>query len=210
MTVSRYTGPNCRFCRREGTKLFLKGERCTLEKCAYERRSYAPGQHGQGMRRKQSEYSVQLRAKQKLARIYGVREGQFRSYYREATRVQGVSGENLLRLLESRLDSVVFRLGFAPSRKAARQLVRHNHFAVNGRRVNIPSYLTRPGDVIDVSEKSRQLEVIHESLRRARETVPWLSVDKANLSGSVLERPAREDIPTMAEEQLVIEFYSRV
>lgn len=208
--MSRYTGPNCRFCRREGTKLFLKGERCTLEKCAFERRSYAPGQHGQGMRRKQSEYSVQLRAKQKLARIYGVREGQFRSYYREATRVPGVSGENLLRLLESRLDSVVFRLGFAPSRKAARQLVRHNHFTVNGRRVNIPSYLTRPGDVIDVSEKSRQLEVFHESLRRARETVPWLSVDKANLSGSVLERPAREDIPTLAEEQLVIEFYSRV
>ena len=208
--MSRYTGPNCRFCRREGTKLFLKGERCTLEKCAFERRSYAPGQHGQGMRRKQSEYSVQLRAKQKLARMYGVREGQFRSYYREATRVPGVSGENLLRLLESRLDSVVFRLGFAPSRKAARQLVRHNHFRVNGRRVNIPSYLTRPGDVIDVSEKSRQLEVVHESLRRARETVPWLSVDKANLSGSVLERPAREDIPTLAEEQLVIEFYSRV
>ena len=208
--MSRYTGPNCRFCRREGTKLFLKGERCTLEKCAFERRSYAPGQHGQGMRRKQSEYSVQLRAKQKLARIYGVREGQFRSYYRESTRVPGVSGENLLRLLESRLDSVVFRLGFAPSRKAARQLVRHNHFTVNGRRVNIPSYLTRPGDVIDVSEKSRQLEVFHESLRRARETVPWLSVDKANLSGSVLERPAREDIPTLAEEQLVIEFYSRV
>ncbi len=208
--MSRYTGPNCRFCRREGTKLFLKGERCTLEKCAFERRSYAPGQHGQGMRRKQSEYSVQLRAKQKLARMYGVREGQFRSYYREATRVPGVSGENLLRLLESRLDSVVFRLGFAPSRKAARQLVRHNHFMVNGRRVNIPSYLTRPGDVIDVSEKSRQLEVFHESLRRARETVPWLSVDKANLSGSVLERPAREDIPTLAEEQLVIEFYSRV
>ncbi|MCY3762091.1 MAG: 30S ribosomal protein S4 [Gemmatimonadetes bacterium] len=208
--MSRYTGPNCRFCRREGTKLFLKGERCTLEKCAFERRSYAPGQHGQGMRRKQSEYSVQLRAKQKLARMYGVREGQFRSYYREATRVPGVSGENLLRLLESRLDSVVFRLGFAPSRKAARQLVRHNHFMVNGRRVNIPSYLTRPGDVIDVSEKSRQLEVFHESLRRARETVPWLSVDKANLSGSVLERPGREDIPTLAEEQLVIEFYSRV
>ena len=208
--MSRYTGPNCRFCRREGTKLFLKGERCALEKCAFERRSYAPGQHGQGMRRKQSEYSVQLRAKQKLARTYGVREGQFRGYYREATRVPGVSGENLLRLLESRLDSVVFRLGFAPSRKAARQLVRHNHFTVNGRRVNIPSCLTRPGDVIEVSEKSRQLEVVHESLRRARETVPWLSVDKANLSGSVLERPAREDIPTLAEEQLVIEFYSRV
>ena len=208
--MSRYTGPNCRFCRREGAKLFLKGERCTLEKCAFERRSYAPGQHGQGMRRKQSEYSVQLRAKQKLARMYGVREGQVRGYYREATRVPGVSGENLLRLLESRLDSIVFRLGFAPSRKAARQLVRHNHFTVNGRRVNIPSYMTKPGDVIEVAEKSRQLEVIHESLRRARESVPWISVDKANLTGSITESPSRDDIPTLVEEQLVIEFYSRV
>lgn len=208
--MSRHTGPNCRFCRREGTKLFLKGERCTLEKCGFERRSYAPGQHGQNMRRRQSEYSVQLRAKQKLARIYGVREGQFRSYYEEATRVPGVSGENLLRLLESRLDSVVYRLGFAPSRKAARQLVKHNHFTMNGKRVNIPSLLTGTGDHIEVAEGSRQLEVIHESLRRSREMVPWLSVDKANLNGTVLERPNREDIPTIAEEQLVIEFYSRL
>ena len=208
--MSRYTGPNCRLCRREGAKLFLKGERCTLEKCAFERRSYGPGQHGQGMRRKQSEYSVQLRAKQKLARIYGVREGQFRKYYRESTRVPGVSGENLLRLLESRLDSIVYRLGLAPSRKAARQLVRHNHFTVNGRRVNIPSYLTAPGDVVAVVEGSRKLEIIHEALRRSRELVPWLSVDKANLTGTVVERCNREDIPTPAEEQLVIEFYSRV
>ena len=208
--MGRHTGPNCRFCRREGTKLFLKGERCTLEKCGFERRSYAPGQHGQNMRRRQSEYSVQLRAKQKLARIYGVREGQFRSYYKEATRVPGVSGENLLRLLESRLDSVVYRLGFAPSRKAARQLVKHNHFTMNGKRVNIPSLLTATGDHIEVAEGSRQLEVIHESLRRSREMVPWLSVDKAHLNGTVLERPNREDIPTIAEEQLVIEFYSRL
>ena len=190
--------------------MFLKGERCTLEKCGFERRSYAPGQHGQNMRRRQSEYSVQLRAKQKLARIYGVREGQFRSYYEEATRVPGVSGENLLRLLESRLDSVVYRLGFAPSRKAARQLVKHNHFTMNGKRVNIPSLLTEPGDHIEAAEGSRQLEVIHESLRRSREMVPWLSVDKANLNGTVLERPNRDDIPTVAEEQLVIEFYSRL
>jgi len=208
--MSRHTGPNCRFCRREGTKLFLKGERCTLEKCGFERRSYAPGQHGQNMRRRQSEYSVQLRAKQKLARIYGVREGQFRSYYEEAIRVSGVSGENLLRLLESRLDSVVYRLGFAPSRKAARQLVKHNHFTMNGKRVNIPSLLTEPGAHIEVAAGSRQLEVIHESLRRSREMVPWLSVDKANLNGTVLERPSRDDIPTVAEEQLVIEFYSRL
>lgn len=208
--MSRYTGPNCRYCRREGAKLFLKGERCNLEKCSFERRSYAPGQHGQGLRRKQSDYSVQLRAKQKLSRLYGVREGQFRGYYKESTRVPGVSGENLLRLLESRLDNVIFRLGFAPSRKAARQLVRHNHILVNGRRVNIPSYLARVGDAISVAESSRQMESIHESLRKSRETVTWLSVDKVNLQGSVVEVPSREDIPTIAEEQLVIEFYSRV
>lgn len=208
--MSRYVGPNCRFCRREGMKLFLKGERCNVEKCAFERRSYAPGLHGQNMRRKQSNYSVQLRAKQKLSRIYGMREGQFRKYYKEATRVPGVSGENLMRLLESRLDNVVYRLGFAPSRKAARQLVRHNHFTVNDRRVNIPSYVTGPGDVVRVAEKSNKLEVIHEALRRSRDTVPWLSVDKANLFGTVLEKPNRDDIPSMVEEQLVIEFYSRV
>jgi len=181
-----------------------------LEKCSFERRSYAPGQHGQGLRRKQSDYSVQLRAKQKLSRLYGVREGQFRGYYKESTRVPGVSGENLLRLLESRLDNVIYRLGFAPSRKAARQLVRHNHILVNGRRVNIPSCLTRVGDAISVAESSRQMESIHESLRRSRDTVSWLSVDKVNLQGSVVEVPSREDIPTIAEEQLVIEFYSRV
>ena len=208
--MSRYVGPNCRFCRREGAKLFLKGERCGLENCSFERRSYAPGQHGQRLRRKQSNYSVQLRAKQQLARLYGIREGQFRGYYKESTRVPGVSGENLLRLLESRLDNVVYRLGFAPSRKAARQLVRHNHIVVNDRRVNIPSFLTSPGDVIKVEERSRQLDGIHESLRRSRDLVPWLSVDKVNLQGSVLERPNREDIPTVAEEQIVIEFYSRV
>lgn len=208
--MSRYTGPNCRFCRREGMKLFLKGERCNLEKCSFERRSYAPGQHGQGMRRKQSDYNVQLRAKQKLARMYGIREGQFRGYYREATRVPGISGENLLRLLESRLDNIVFRMGFAPSRKAARQLVRHKHVTVNGTRVNYPSYLTRPGDVVAVADKSKKLEAVQESMRRTRDVLPWLSVDKVNLQGTVLERPNREDIPTVAEEQLVIEFYSRV
>jgi small subunit ribosomal protein S4 len=151
-----------------------------------------------------------LRAKQKLARLYGIREGQFRSYYKEASRVPGVSGENLLRLLESRLDNIVYRLGFAASRKAARQLVRHNHIMVNGKRVNIPSYLTRTGDVIKVAERSRQLEAVHESLRRSREMVPWLVIDKVNLTGTVSEVPSREVIPTIAEEQLVIEFYSRV
>lgn len=208
--MSRYIGPNCRFCRREGMKLFLKGERCNLEKCAFERRNYAPGQHGQRMRRKQSDYSVQLRAKQALARIYGMREGQFRGYYKEATRVPGVSGENMMRLLESRLDNIVFRLGFAPSRKAGRQLVRHKHILVNSKRVNIPSFQVKPGDVVAVAEKSRQLEFVQDSMRRARDVVAWLSVDKVNLHGSVLERPNRDDIPTVAEEQLVIEFYSRV
>ncbi|MEW6755973.1 MAG: 30S ribosomal protein S4 [Candidatus Latescibacterota bacterium] len=209
--MSRYTGPHCRFCRREGMKLFLKGERCYLEKCAFERRGYPPGQHGQGLRRsRHSDYSVQLRAKQKLARMYGIREGQFRGYYREAARVPGVSGETLLRLLESRLDNLVYRFGFAPSRRAARQFVRHNHVTVNGRRVNIPSYLTRVGDVIQVREPSRQLEAIHLSLGRARELVPWLSLDKANLQGTVLAVPNRADIPIIADEQLVIEFYSRV
>ncbi|NKB65532.1 MAG: 30S ribosomal protein S4 [Candidatus Latescibacteria bacterium] len=208
--MSRYTGPNCRFCRREGTKLFLKGERCALEKCAFERRSYEPGQHGQGRRRKQSDYSVQLRAKQQLARIYGVREKQFRGYYKKASRATGVSGEILLRLLETRLDNIVYRLGFAPSRKAARQLVRHNHLTVNGKRVNIPSYIANPGDVVQVAEKSRQLEFIQESMRRSREMVSWLAVDKVNLQGTVVERPVRDEIPTVAEEQLVIEFYSRV
>lgn len=208
--MSRYTGPNCRFCRREGAKLFLKGERCSLEKCSFERRNYPPGRHGQGLRRKQSDYSVQLRAKQKLARLYGIREGQFRNYYKEASRVPGVSGENLLRLLERRLDNVVYRLGFAPSRKAARQLVRHNHIAVNGKRVNIPSYLTRMGDEVQVVERSRQLEAISESMRRLREVASWLAIDKVNLTGTVTEIPGREDISTVAEEQLVIEFYSRV
>ena len=170
--MSRYTGPSCRLCRREGTKLFLKGERCTLEKCAFERRSYAPGQHGQNMRRKQSEYSVQLRAKQKLARIYGVREGQFRRYYSEATRIPGVSGDNLLRLLESRLDSIVYRLGLAPSRKAARVLVRHKHFAVNGTRVNVPSFLTKPGDQAwrpDLGSPGQQAAGSHSRVLAARQ-----------------------------------------
>ena len=178
-------------------------------KSPFNKRDYPPGQHGQ-RRRKISDFGSKLRAKQKLARIYGVREGQFRKYYKESTRIQGVSGENLLRLLEGRLDSVIYRLGLAPSRKAARQLVRHNHFTVNGKRVNIPSYLTAPGDAIAVAEGSKKLEAVHESLRRSREMVSWLSVDKANLTGAVVERPSRADIPTPVEEQLVIEFYSRV
>lgn len=161
--MARYTGSVCRFCRREATKLFLKGDRCHTDKCAVERRNYAPGQHGQG-RVKVSDYGVQLREKQKLKRTYGLLEGQFRSTFDKADRMKGITGENLLVLLERRLDSVVYRLGFATSRNEARQLVRHNHFLVNGRKVNIPSYLVRPGDVIELREKSRQVARINEAL----------------------------------------------
>ena len=210
--MARYTGPSCKLCRREGSKLFLKGERCLTERCAFERRDYPPGQHGQRIsRRKQSDYGVQLREKQKAKRIYGVMEEQFRAYFDEAGRRRGISGENLLRILESRLDSIVFRLGMAPSRKCARQLVRHGHIAVNSRSVNIPSYLTKPGDVVGVREKSRQLAMIHDSLRRMDEArlVPWLMIDKGNLLGTVVDVPKREDIPTPIEEQAIVDFYSK-
>ena len=209
--MARYTGSVCRLCRRENLKLFLKGDRCYSDKCAFDRRSYAPGQHGQGRRRKESEYSVQLRAKQKLARIYGVREGQFRSYYGEATRIPGVSGENLLRLLESRLDSLVFRLGFAPSRKAARQLVRHNHFTVNGKRVNVPSYMVKQGDEISPSERKLNKVPIKEALENMKnKTLPhWLVFDIESKKGLVQSLPTREDVSIPVEEQLIVEHYSR-
>ncbi len=209
--MARYTGSNCKLCRREGVKLFLKGERCYLDKCAFERRSYAPGMHGQRPSRKPSEYSLQLREKQKARRQYGVLENQFRNYYNRAAQRKGVTGEQLLQVLESRLDTVVQRLGFAPSRKASRQLVRHRHVMVNDRTVDIPSFQVSPGDTIQIREKSRQLESIHESLKRMGEgrQAQWLSVDKVNLSGTFLEHPKREDIPTPVEEQLIVELYSK-
>ncbi len=209
--MARYTGANCKLCRREGVKLFLKGERCSLDKCAVERRGYAPGQHGQRMRRKPSEFSMQLREKQKAKRQYGVLENQFRGYYKQAARVKGVTGEVLLQTLESRLDNIVYRLGFAPSRKSARQLVRHGHVTVADRRVNVPSYQVTQGEVVQIREKSRQLPLVHDSLKRMSEgrQVSWLSVDKVNLSGTLLERPAREDIPTAVEEHLIVELYSK-
>ena len=209
--MARYTGPSCKLCRREGTKLFLKGERCHLDKCSFEKRGYAPGMHGQKMRRKPSEYSLQLREKQKTKRQYGLFENQFRMCYQRAARRKGVTGELLLQTLESRLDNVVFRLGFAPSRKSARQLVRHRHVAVNERTVDIPSCQVTPGDEIRIREKSRQLPMIHDALRRMGEgrQVPWLSVDKVNLSGTFLENPKREDIPTPVEEHLIVELYSK-
>jgi small subunit ribosomal protein S4 len=210
--MARYSGPVCRLCRREGTKLFLKGERCYSEKCSFDRRSYAPGQHGNSGRRKKIQaYGEQLREKQKARRTYGVLERQFRHYYERAARRPGVTGENLLQLLESRLDNIVYRLGFAPSRPAARQLVRHRHITVNGTRVNIPSFQVKPGDVMAVRQESKELGLIHESLSRmgkARE-MAWLSVDKALLTGEMLEMPSRDDIQIPLEEQLIVELYSK-
>jgi len=209
--MARYTGPVCKLCRREGEKLFLKGARCLTAKCSFEKRSYAPGQHGASRRVKLSEYGIQLRETQKVKRIYGVLESQFRNYYKRATRQKGITGENLLQLLESRLDNVVYRLGFAPSRNAARQLVLHRHFLVNGRLVNVPSYMVKAGDVITVRAKSRKLGIIHEALRRITEDsmVPWLRVDKGKMEGEFLEKPARQDIPIEVQENLIVELYSK-
>ena len=209
--MARYTGPSCKLCRREGMKLFLKGERCHMDKCSFDRRSYAPGMHGQNMRRKPSEYALQLREKQKTKRIYGVLENQFRTYYSKAARRKGVTGELLLQMLECRLDNMIYRLGFAPSRKSARQLVRHRHIAVNGRTVDIPSFQVSPGDTVQVREKSRQLQLVHDALKRTGDAgqSAWLSVDKVNLSGTLVEYPKRDDIPTPVEEQLIVELYSK-
>jgi len=193
-------------------KLFLKGERCVSDKCAIDRRAYAPGQHGPSMRRrKPSDYSVQLREKQKVKRIYGVLEAQFRNYYRKATLQKGKTGELLLLMLEMRLDNAVYRLGFAPSRAAARQLVRHRHFGVNGRIVDIPSYQVKPGDVIEVKKRSHNLDVIQEAMKRfgRRGEPTWLSLDKAKMAGQVVQAPTRDDVDLEINEQLIVELYSR-
>jgi len=208
--MARYIDANCKLCRREGEKLFLKGSRCLSEKCAFERRGYAPGQHGQNMRRKVSEYGLQLREKQKVRRVYGVLERQFHNYFETAERKKGITGEVLLQLLECRLDNIVYRLGFAPSRKSARQLVRHRHLTVNGRVVDIPSYNVRIGDVIRIKDKSKTLDLIHTALKESRaEEIPWLRLNKAGLEGELLEMPKREEIPTPAQEQLIVELYSK-
>jgi small subunit ribosomal protein S4 len=209
--MARYVGPSCKQCRREGAKLFLKGERCYTDKCAIDRRNYPPGMHGQRPSRKPSEYGLQLREKQKTRRIYGILEDQFRGYYERASRRKGVTGEALLQMLECRLDNIVYRMGFAPSRKSARQLVRHRHLAVNDRIVDIPSFQVGPGDRVQIREQSRQLQSIHDSLRRMGEVrqVAWLSLDKGSLSGTLLEVPKREDIPMPVEEQLIVELYSK-
>jgi small subunit ribosomal protein S4 len=208
--MARYTGADCRRCRREGIKLFLKGDRCYTDKCAVEKRPYPPGQAGK-KRPRDSEYRVQLREKQKTKRIYGLLEKQFRGYYTIASRQQGITGENLLRLLESRLDNVVYRLGFAKSRDEARQIARHGHIAVNGRRVNIPSYRVRPGEVISIAEKSKNLLVVKTALISSEkiEVPGWLEVDIEKLQGKVLSLPTREMIDAPVREQLIVELYSK-
>ena len=208
--MARYTDAVCRLCRREGQKLFLKGERCYSAKCSIDRRGYAPGQHGQG-RKKASEYGLQLRMKQKARRYYGVLEGQFHHYFELAEKKQGVTGENLLRLLESRLDNVVYRLGFAMSRAEARQLVNHGHFTVNGRKVNIPSFQVKPGMVVSLRERSRSLEKIKANVEANafRQPPKWLEYDAANMIAKVTAVPAREDIDLPIEEHLIVELYSK-
>jgi len=209
--MARYTAPSCRLCRRERQKLFLKGTKCFTEKCPVERRAFPPGQHGQTRRAKISEYGVQLREKQKIRRIYGLMEAQFHNYFEKALKQTGRTGETLVKLLERRLDNVIYRLGLAPSRKAARQLISHGHFLVNHKPVDIPSYLLKPGDTIQVREKSKKLEILHSSMKRMKDTgmLPWLSLDKAAMVGTFLDIPARADIPLNADEQLVVELYSK-
>ena len=208
--MARYTGAVCRLCRREGQKLFLKGERCYTDKCGLTRRAYAPGQHGQG-RKKLSGYGLQLREKQKARRYYGVLEGQFRHYFELANKKAGVTGENLLAILESRLDNVVYRLGFGTSRPEARQLVRHGHFTVNGQKVNIPSYLVKVGDVIAIKEDSKSSEKIKNVIEiTASRIVPkWLDLDNNTLTGKVVAVAEREDIDLPLEEHLIVELYSK-
>jgi len=211
--MARYTGPSCRQCRREGTKLFLKGTKCFTEKCPVERRPYAPGQHGQNQarRRKSSEYSKQLREKQKIKRIYGVSERQFRNTFERVATLHGITGHNLLAALESRLDNVLYRMGFASSRKAARQLIRHRHVEVNQATVDVPSYLVDPGEEVRVRMKSREIAAIMSAMEQSTRGAPlsWIAVDRDTFSGRMLERPARTSIPIAAQEQLVVELYSK-
>jgi len=209
--MATYHGDKCRQCRREGEKLFLKGYRCYTEKCAIERRAYAPGEHGKDRRQKETNYGQQLRMKQKARRIYRILEAQFRNYFEKAERQKGVTGQNLLLLLERRLDNLVYRLGFAPSRSAARQLVRHRHIEVNGRLVDVPSYSVRVNDEIRVRQGSREMTAIQASLEanKARETLSWLSLDAEKMAGRMLEYPTRGNIPTKISESLIVELYSK-
>jgi small subunit ribosomal protein S4 len=208
--MARYTGSVCKLCRRERQKLFLKGQKCFTEKCPIETKNYPPGEHGLNRRAKVSEYGIQLREKQKIKRIYGLLETQFRNYFDKANKQKGITGENLVKLLESRFDNVIYRLGFAASRKQARQLIRHRHFMINDRLVDIPSYSLSAGDILKLRDKSKKLDTIHSSLKRVKDsTYSWLTVDKANLLGTFVQVPEREDIPLNANEQLVVELYSK-
>jgi len=207
--MARYTDANCRLCRREGQKLFLKGERCYSGKCAIEKRNYAPGQHGQNNRKKISEYGTQLREKQKTKRFYGMQETQFRNLFDKAARKKGITGENLLILLETRLDNVVFRLGFASSRKEARQLVTHGHFTVNGKKVDIPSYTVKAGDAIKVKEKSASSPKFKEIKEMSISVPSWITVDVEKLEGKIVTLPTRSEIDTPIAEHLIVELYSK-
>lgn len=209
--MARYTGPVCRLCRRENMKLFLKGDRCYSDKCAFDRRSYAPGQHGQRRGRKFSDYGIQLREKQKVKRMYGLSEKQFHLFFQRADRMKGITGTNLLVLLERRLDNVIYRLGFANSRIQARQLVRHGHFLVNGRKVNVPSFLVKVNDVVEVHEKSRKIKSIGDAVDAVvRRGIPqWLDLDKDTFKGLIKAYPVREDLTMPMQEQLIVELYSK-
>lgn len=208
--MARYTGPLCRLCRREGEKLFLKGTRCSTEKCGVERRKYPPGQHGQS-RGKLSDYGLQLREKQKVRRVYWIMEDQFRNYFEKASRLKGITGEVLLQLLERRLDNSVYRMGFAVNRRESRQLVRHGHFTVNGRKVDMPSFMLKDGDIVAVAEPSRELQAITESLAMAEQRgfPDWMEVDSKNLTGKLVRVPTRDEIQLPVQEQLIVELYSK-
>ncbi len=207
--MARYTGPVCRLCRREGLKLYLKGDKCYTDKCPVSRRNYAPGQHGQS-RKKATEYGLQLREKQKVRRFYGIQESQMRSYFNMADKMPGITGQNLLKLLELRLDNVIYRMGFASSRAEARQLVRHGHFTVNGNKVDIPSYLVQVGDVIEVGERSKSSPKFKELIENHRgNTVSWIEVSPDQFKGRIVAEPTREDIEIPIEEHLIVELYSK-
>lgn len=209
--MARYTDASCKLCRRERTKLFLKGVKCFTDKCPIESRNYPPGQHGMSKRPRTSDYLVQLREKQKIRKTYGLLEKQFRGYFSEAAKRKGITGENLVKILESRFDNSLYRIGLAPSRKAARQLILHKHLTVNGNIVNIPSYMLKAGDVIHVREKSRKLPAFHDAMKRMKDNMipSWLNLDKASMSGTFLHIPERSEVPFIGNEQLVVELYSK-
>ena len=211
--MARYTGSSCKLCRREGTKLFLKGARCNTDKCAFERKPFIPGEHGsaKGFRKRVSDYGIHLREKQKVRRIYGVLERQFRKYFKMAAKKTGVTGENLLQFLETRLDNIVFRMGFAPSRKSARQIINHGHILVNDHKVNIPSFLVKPGDEVVIKEKSRNMPLIQEAIEASTDVAnyEWFEVTKDKFFGKIISIPTREQIALDVDERLIVEYYSK-